>query len=115
MQEVTAAMDSEEEQELQEHIQSYLDGLRDDAKFKLVSCDRYSMEGHEGSKVISTRALKKGESVVGVVGRTCPVSEDHEKELALRGVDTSCVIKSSRFCLFILEMVGTGNLRKVHI
>ena len=110
MQEVTAAMDSEEEQELQEHIQSYLDGLRDDAKFKLVSCDRYSMEGYEGSKVISTRALKKGESVVGVVGRTCPVSEDHEKELALRGVDTSCVIKSSRFCLFIREMAGTRNL-----
>ena len=100
MQEVTAAMDYEEKQELQEHIQSYLDGLRDEAKFKLVSCDRYSMEGYEGSKVISTRALKKGESVVGVVGRTCPVSEDHEKELALRGVDTSCVIKSSRFYLF---------------
>ena len=44
MQDVTAAMDYEEEQEVQEHIQSYLDGLREDAKFKLVSCDRYSIE-----------------------------------------------------------------------
>ena len=64
------------------------------------------MEGYEGSKVISTRALKKGESVVGVVGRTCPVSEDHEKELALRGVDTSCVIKSSRFCFLFLKWLA---------
>ena len=67
MQEVTAAMDYEEEQELEEHIQSYLDGLRDDAKFKLVSCDRYSMEGYEGIP----GHLNKGPEKGGECGWSC--------------------------------------------
>ena len=43
-----------ERRELEAHIQKYLLGFTDKTGFKLVSCDRYSKEGHQGSKVLST-------------------------------------------------------------
>ena len=93
MAEVTLNVGDEEKQDLREHIKNY---FTCSAGFNLVSCDRYSKEGHQGSKVLATKACSKGRKVSGLVGTTSPITEDQERELALRGVDTSCILKSSR-------------------
>ena len=93
MAEVTSSMEQDVKQDLEEHIKNY---FTSNAGFELVSCDRYSKEGHQGSKVLATKACSKGRKVSGLVGTTSPITEDQEKELALRRVDTSCILKSSR-------------------
>ena len=93
MAEVTSNMEQDVEQDLEEHIKNY---FTSSTGFDLVSCDRYSKEGHQGSKVLATKACSKGKKICGLVGTTSPITEDQEKELALRGVDTSCILKSSR-------------------
>ena len=93
MAEVTLNVGDEEKQDLREHIKNY---FTCNAGFNLVSCDRYSKEGHQGSKVLATKACSKGRKVSGLVGTTSPITEEQERELALRGVDTSCILKSSR-------------------
>ena len=93
MAEATLNVGDEEKQDLREHIKNY---FTCNAGFNLVSCDRYSKEGHQGSKVLATKACSKGRKVSGLVGTTSPITEDQERELALRGVDTSCILKSSR-------------------
>ena len=93
MAEVTSNMEQDEKQDLEEHIKNY---FTCSAGFNLVSCDRYSKEGHQGSKVLATKACSKGRKVTGLVGTTSPITEDQERELALRKVDTSCILKSSR-------------------
>ena len=93
MAEVTSDMGNQEKQELKEHIKNYFPS---NAGFNLVSCNRYSKEDHQGSKVVASKACRQGKKISGLVGITCPISEGKEKELALRGVDTSCILKSSR-------------------
>ena len=93
MSEVTLNMRYEERQELREQIKIY---FTSNAGFNLVSCDRYSNEGRQGAKVLATKVCLKGKKISGLVGRTCPISDDQEKELALRRVDTSCIVKSAR-------------------
>ena len=93
MAEVTSNMEQDVEQDLEEHIKNY---FTSSTGFDLVSCDRYSKEGHQGSKVLATKACSKGKKICGLVGTTSPITEDQEKELALRRVDTSCILKSSR-------------------
>ena len=93
MAEVTINMGKEEKLELREHIKSY---LTSNAGFNIVSCDRYSKEGHQGSKVLVTRGCTKGKKISGLMGTSCAISEEQERELALRGVDTSCILKSGR-------------------
>ena len=93
MAEVTSNMEQDVEQDLEEHIKNY---FTSSTGFDLVSCDRYSQEGHQGSKVLATKACSKGKKICGLVGTTSPITEDQEKELALRRVDTSCILKSSR-------------------
>ena len=93
MAEVTLNVGDEEKQDLREHIKNY---FTCSAGFNLVSCDRYSKEGHQGSKVLAIKACSKGRKVSGLVGTTSPITEEQERELALRGVDTSCILKSSR-------------------
>ena len=93
MEEVTSDMGDSEKQELKKHIMNYFPS---NAGFNLVSCNRYSKEDHQGSKVLATKACSKGKKICGLVGTTSPITEDQEKELALRRVDTSCILKSSR-------------------
>ena len=96
MAEVTSNMGYDEKQDLKEHIKNY---FTSNAGFMLVSCDRYSKEGHQGSKVLATKVCSKGKKISGLVGNTSPITEKQERELALRGVDTSCILKSSRSSL----------------
>ena len=84
-----------ERRELEAHIQKYLQGFTDKTGFKLVSCDRYSKEGHQGSKVLATTATSKGKAIVGLVGATCSITHNQENELALRRVDTLCVLRTT--------------------
>ena len=94
MAEVTINMGEEEKQELREHVNNY---FASNAGFNLVSCDRYSKEGGQGSKVLATKGCGKGKKISRLVGTTCAISEDQERELALRRVDTSCILKAARF------------------
>ena len=95
-----------ERRELEAHIQKYLRGFTDKTGFKLVSCDRYSKEGYQGSKVLSTRSCSEKSPIVGLVGATCSITHNQENELALRRVDTLCVLRttsrwhaSNHFCV----------------
>ena len=95
-----------ERRELEAHIQKYLRGFTDKTGFKLVSCDRYSKEGHQGSKVLATRSCSEKSPIVGLVGATCSITHNQENELALRRVDTLCVLRttsrwhaSNHFCV----------------
>ena len=93
MEEATLNVGDEEKQDLREHIKNY---FTCNAGFNLVPCDRYSKEGHQGSKVLATRGCTKGKKIIGLMGTSCAISEEQERELALRGVDTSCILKSGR-------------------
>ena len=106
MAEVTSNMGYDEKQDLKEHIKNY---FTSNAGFNLVSCDRYSKEGHQGSKVLATKVCSKGKKISGLVGNTSSISEDQERELALRGVDTSCILKSSRSS-FSCKMALLGGI-----
>ena len=95
-----------ERRELEAHIQKYLLGFTDKTGFKLVSCDRYSKEGNQGSKVLSTRSCSEKSPIVGLVSTTCSITHNQENELALRRVDTLCVLRttsrwhaSNHFCV----------------
>ena len=92
--EVTANMAEKEIGELKGHIQKYLIGLTVDGGFKLDPENRYSMEEHKGAKVSSTKGWGRGEDIL--VATTFDITKDQERELVLRGVDTSCMLKSSR-------------------
>ena len=103
-----------ERRELEAHIQKYLRGFTDKTGFKLVSCDRYSKEGHQGSKVLATTATSKGKAIVGLVGATCSITHNQENELGLRGVDTLCVLRttsrwhvSSHYCYLLMYISFT--------
>ena len=103
-----------ERRELEAHIQKYLQGFTDKTGFKLVSCDRYSKEGHQGSKVLATTATSKGKAIVGLVGATCSITHNQENELGLRGVDTLCVLRttsrwhvSSHYCYLLMYISFT--------
>ena len=93
---VTVNMGDEEKMELGEHLKKYLRSLTDESGFVLVKCDRYSMEGHLGAKVLSTKGWSKGEKIHGLVGSSRDITEDFEEELIQRKVSTSCIIRSER-------------------
>ena len=96
MKEVTANLENAEKENLEEHLKIYFPS----EAFNLVSCDRYSREGHQGSKVIATTPCSRGKKIKGLVGTTCPIGDYLERELARREVDSSCILKASRsdFC-----------------
>ena len=103
-----------ERRELEAHIQKYMLGFTGKTGFKLVSCDRYSKEGHRGSKVLATTATSKGKAIVGLVGATCSITHNQENELALRRVDTLCVLRttsrwhvSSHYCYLLMYISFT--------
>ena len=103
-----------ERRELEAHIQKYLQGFTDKTGFKLVSCDRYSKEGYQGSKVLSTRSCSEKSPIVGLVGATCSITHNQENELALRRVDTLCVLRttsrwhvSSHYCYLLMYISFT--------
>ena len=93
---VTVSMGDEEKTELGEHLKKYLRSLTDKSGFHLVRCDRYSMEGHLGAKVLATKGWSKGEKIHGLVGSSRDITEDFEDELIKRMVSTSCIIRSER-------------------
>ena len=101
MKEVTLDLRQKERRELKEHIQHYMQSLTDKTGFKLVSCDRYSKEGRQGSKVLSTRSCSEKSLIVGFVSTTWAINDDLENKLALRGVDTLCILKPSWFDIFL--------------
>ena len=70
MAEVTTNMGEEEKTELREHVKSY---LTSNAGFNLVSCDRYSKEGRQGSKVSATKGCKRGKKIIGLMGTSCAI------------------------------------------
>ena len=94
--EVTANMDEKESSELDEHLKKYLVGLTEDGGFHLALETRYSMEGHQGAKVVTTRAWSKGAQVCNLVGSSRQINGEFEQELVDQKVDTSCIIKSSK-------------------
>ena len=114
MKEVTLDLRQKERRELKEHIQHYMQSLTDKTGFKLVSCDRYSKESHQGSKVLSTRSCSEKSPIAGLVGATCSITHNQENELALRRVDTLCVLRttsrwhvSSHYCYLLMYISFT--------
>ena len=94
--EATASMSERERAprgELAKLIEKYLKGLTVEAGFKLEPDDRFIMENCKGAKVVATKHLSKGEDIL--VGPTSKISKDQERQLTLRGVDTSCMLRSS--------------------
>ena len=71
-------MGDEEKAELGEHLQKYLRSLTDESGFILARCDRYSMEGHLGAKVLATKGWSKGEKIHGLVGGSRDITADFE-------------------------------------
>ena len=94
--EVTVNMGDEEKTELEEHLQKYLGSLTFESGFLLDKCERYSMEGHLGAKVLATKGCSKGKKIDGLVGSTRDITEDLEAQLIQRMVSTNCIIKSER-------------------
>ena len=92
--EATADMTGREKGELAKLIEKYLKGLTVEAGFKLESDDRFIMENCKGAKVVATKRWSKGQDILE--GPTCKINKDQEKQLTLRGVDTSCMLRSSR-------------------
>ena len=94
--EVTANMDEKESSELDEHLKKYLVGLTEDGGFHVALETRYSMEGHQGAKVVTTKAWSKGAQICNLVGSSRQINGEFEQELVDQKVDTSCIIKSSK-------------------
>ena len=107
--EVTTNLGEEEVEELAAHIQKYLKGLTEEGGFSLHPESRYSMEGYQGAKVVATKGWSKGQNISSLVGSTCEINEDQEEELVLRGVDTSCILKSLRSNA-VLVVIGPISL-----
>ena len=89
----TAHMD---EAGLREHLRKYLIGFTDEGGFKIASETRYSMEGFQGAKVLSTKRSDRGDKIKNLVGSSRVITDDFEKQLGVQKVDTSCIIESSR-------------------
>ena len=68
--EVTVDMDEEEMGELSAHIQKYLRSLIEEAGFSFHPESRYSMERHQGAKVLATKSWSKGQNISTLVGST---------------------------------------------
>ena len=92
--EATANMSGRETGELAEHVEKYLKGHTIEAGFKLEPDDRFIMENCQGAKVVATKRWLKGQDIL--VGPTCKINKEQERQLTLRGVDTSCMLRSSR-------------------
>ena len=91
--EATANMGGKERGELAKHIETYLKGLTVEAGFQLEKDNRFVMENCQGAKIVATQHWNKGEEIL--CGSTCKVNKAQERELMLRGVGTSCMLKSS--------------------
>ena len=94
--EVTAKMDETESTELDEHLKKYMSGLIDESGFFLASETRYSLEGHQGAKVLATKGWSKGKQICNLVGSCREITDDFELELVGQKLDTCCIIRSSR-------------------
>ena len=96
-QEATIQMADEEIIELEEHMKKYLGSFTDESTFRIEKCERYSMEGHLGAKVLANKGRKEGKMIDGLNGSCRDINEDLEAELIQRMVSTSCIIRSQRF------------------
>ena len=96
MTEVTANMDEAENTELDEHLMKYMIGLTDEGGFILASETRYSLEGHQGAKVLATKGWSRGKQICNLVGSSREITDDFEQELFLQKLDTACIIRSSK-------------------
>ena len=101
--EVTGGMGlgKEDKKQLESHLEKYLWGLTDAREFALVKTTRYEMEGYEGAKIVAKRLVKEGEKMETLLGKTAEISEEQEKSLGERGVDTSCIIETSKSLLIV--------------
>ena len=95
-QEVTVQMADEEKRELEEHMKKYLGSLTNESTFRLEKCERYSLEGHLGAKVLATKGCSERKMIKGLDGSSRDINEDLEAELMQRMVSTNCIIKSER-------------------
>ena len=102
---VTAGMElgKEEKMELQSHLKKYLWGLTGEREFALVKTTRYEMEGYQGAKILAKKEVKKGEKIKGLLGKTAAITEEQEKSLGERGVDTSCIMKTPTKSILIIN------------
>ena len=103
--EVTAGMElwKKEKMELKDHLKKYILGLTSDREFALVKTERYEMEGYQGAKILAKREVKKGEKIVSLLGKTAAITEEQEKSLGERGVDTSCIMKTPTKSILIIN------------
>ena len=96
MKEVTANMDDSENTELDEHLKKYLIGRTDEGGFILAPESRYSLEGHQGAKVLATKSWNKRKQICNLVGSSREITDDFEQELFVQKLDTACIIRSSK-------------------
>ena len=102
-------MDKKEKMELESHLKMYLNGLTDVREFAIEKTERYNMEGNEGGKIVAKKRMTKGKKIETLLGKTAAISEEQEKNLRERGVDTSCIIEGSKSLLVVNGVVAFVN------
>ncbi|KAJ8669506.1 hypothetical protein QAD02_000765 [Eretmocerus hayati] len=66
-------MNKEQTKLLFELIADYLQGLRNESKFKFERCNRYSGDSGNGVRIIADQSLHRGEEISGLSGRVVKI------------------------------------------
>lgn len=85
--------------EFRDHIVRFLNMFILDSGYTIQECKRYSQEGHQGAKLVSTGVWSRGDKIERLSGVVCLLSsEDEDSILAQEGSDFSVMYSTRKRC-----------------
>uniref|UniRef100_A0A1I7TTC7 Histone-lysine N-methyltransferase Suv4-20 n=1 Tax=Caenorhabditis tropicalis TaxID=1561998 RepID=A0A1I7TTC7_9PELO len=85
--------------EFRDHVVRFLNVFHNDSGYTIQECKRYSAEGHQGAKLVATRAWFRGDKIERLSGVVCLLSDEEEKLLLNpEGSDFSVMYSTRKRC-----------------